>query len=74
MIFIPFIFYRDSNSTKVNYFFKEDETYKEWVENEKWLLRHLIPSVPEKEINKINWNPSVIKDFKREYQNFNKWL
>ena len=72
MMLIPFIFYKDSSPTKVNYFFKEDETYKEWVENEKWLLRHLIPPVPEEEINKIDW--TTIKDFKREYQNFNKWL
>jgi len=74
MIFIPFIFYRDSSPAEVSYSFREDETYEEWVENEKWLLRHLIPSVPEEEINKINWNHSTIKDFKREYQDFNEWL
>lgn len=68
MILFPFIFYKNNSSKLYPY-----ETYEEWVKNEKWLLRHLIPSLSEKQINEIDWNKSSIK-VEKYYENFNKFL
>lgn len=70
MILFPFIFYKNDSSKFYPHF---NETYEEWVKNEKWLLRHLLPSLSEKQINEIDWNKSSIKA-EKYYENFNKFL
>lgn len=74
MILFPFIFYKYSSKNSSSKFYPYfSETYEEWVENEKWLLRHLLPSLSEKQINEIDWNKSSIK-VEKHYENFNKFL
>ena len=74
MILFPFIFYKNNNSSKFYPYFNENETYEEWVKSEKWLLRHLIPSLSEEQINEIDWSKLSKIKTERYYENFNKFL